>query len=137
MPYPSKRSDERLGHRSQAEMATEKIEIDAPTKIPEPDPDWCHIARYAWDAYVNSPLNVYFTESDLAFGWMTCHAIHEAYKTGAAMKLVAAESMMRNALFNESDRRRVKIELSHKEPETNPTVDKNVAEFRARRRRAE
>lgn len=136
MPYPSKRSDERLGHRSQEELAVDKIEAEAPTEIPEPDPDWCPIAKYAWNAYVNSPLNIYFTESDLAFGWMTCHAIHEAYKSGAAMKLAAAESMMRSALFNESDRRRVKIELTQKEAPSNPTVDKNVAEFRERRRAA-
>lgn len=134
MPYPAKRSDERMGHRSKEELTVDKIEVGGPVRVPEPDPDWCPIALYSWEAYVSSPLNIYFTESDLAFGWMACHAIHEAYKTGAAMKIAAAESFMRSALFNESDRRRASIEITRQEPETNPTVDKNVADFRDRRR---
>ncbi len=134
MPGFPKRSDERMGHRTKDEQTVDKIEIGGPVRIPEPDPNWCPIALYAWEAFKTSPLNIYYTETDLAFGWMACHSIHEAYESGAAMKLQAAESFMRNGLFNESDRRRVKIELTQKEPESNPVVDKNVADFRARRR---
>ena len=136
MPGIPKRSDERLGHRTQDELVVDKIEMGGPVRIPEADPSWCPIAVYAWEAYLASPLNIYFTESDLAYGWMACHAIHEARKSGAAMKMEAAQSFMRNALFNEADRRRIKIELTRKEPEENPTVNKNVADFRSRRRNA-
>ena len=129
-----KRTEERLGHRTAAELTVDKVEIGGPVRIPEPDPSWCPIALYAWDAYKSSPLNIYYTETDIAYGWMTCHAIHEAYDSGSAMKLQAMESLMRNGLFNEADRRRVKIEVTRAEPETNPAVDKNVADFRARRR---
>lgn len=134
MPSPAKRSDERMGHRTKDELTVDKVEIGGPVRIPEPDPEWCPIALFAWEAYKASPLNIYYTETDLAYGWMACHAVHEAYKTGAAMKIQAAESFMRNGLFNEADRRRIKIEVMRKEPETNPDVDKNVADFRARRR---
>lgn len=134
MPNYVKRTDERMGHRSKEEMTVDKIEIGGAVRIPDPNPAWLPIALYSWEALISSPLNIYFTESDLAFGWVTCEAIHNAVKDGSAMKMVAAESMMRNALFNEADRRRVKIELTRKEPEKNPTVDKNVADFRSRRR---
>lgn len=137
MPGFPKRSDERMGHRTKEEMTVDKIEVGGPVRVPEPDPDWHPIALYAWEAFVGSPLNIYYTETDLAFGWMACDAIDSAYLSKSAMKIQAAESMMRNALFNESDRRRVKIELTRKEPEENPTVEKNVADFRARRRAAE
>lgn len=133
MPNIPKRSDERMGHRTKEELTVDKIEVGGLVRVPDPDPEWCPIALYAWEAYTSSPLNVYFTESDLAFGWMACHAVHEAYKTGAAMKIQAAESFMRNALFNEADRRRASIEITRQEPESNPAVDKNVADFRARR----
>lgn len=137
MPGMPKRSDERMGHRTAAEQTVDKVELGGPVRIPEPDPSWSPIALFAWEAYKSSPVNIYYTETDIAYGWMTCHAIHEAYESGSAMKLQAMESLMRNGLFNEADRRRVKIEVTQKEPVTNPTVDKNVSEFRARRRASE
>lgn len=137
MPGIPKRSDEKLGHRTNAELTVDKIEVGGPVRIPEPDEDWHPIALYAWEAFKSSPLNIYYTETDLAYGWMTCDAIDAAYLSKSAMKIAAAESMMRNGLFNEADRRRVKIEITRAEPETNPVVDKNVADFRARRQARE
>lgn len=134
MPPVPKRSDERHGHRTKAETGTiDKIQIGGPVRIPDPDPDWQPIANYAWEAFVSSPLSVYYTETDIAFGWMTCDAIDAAYLSKAAMKIAAAESMMRNALFNEAERRRVNIEITREEPAKDPTVTKNVSDFRARR----
>lgn len=137
MPGTPKRSDERLGHRTKEEMTVDKIEVGGPVRVPEQDPDWHPIAVYAWEAFLASPLNIYFTETDLAFGWMACDAIDAAYLSKSAMKIQAAESMMRNALFNEADRRRVKIEITREEPKQDPTVVKNVSDFRDRRRKAE
>jgi len=134
MPNPAKRTDERLGHRSKEQMTVDKIEVGGPVRVPEPDQDWHPIALYAWEAFVSSPLSMYYTETDLAFGWMTCDAIDAAYLSKAAMKITAAESMMRNALFTEQSRRQVKIEITRTEPEQDPTVAKNVSDFRSRRR---
>lgn len=134
MPMPKKRSDETHGHRTKAEVGTiDKIQVGGPVRVPEPDEDWHPIAVYAWQAFLASPLSVYYTETDIAFGWMTCDAIDAAYLSKAAMKIAAAESMMRNALFNESERRRVKIEITREEPIKDPTVTKNVTDFRSRR----
>ena len=52
------------------------------------------------------------------------------------MKIAAAESLMRNALFNEADRRRVRIEVTRKPPAPDQTVEDNVAQFRNRRKNA-
>lgn len=135
MPAIPKRSDEKMGHRTKAELGTiDRIEVGGPVRVPEPGEHWCDIARYAWEAYVSSPLNIYFTETDLTFGWVTCEAIHNAVRDGSAMKVAAAESMMRNALFNEAERRRVRIEIARAEPEPDAVAEKNVADFRARRR---
>lgn len=134
MGIAQKRSDERMGHRTQQELVTDSIPAsEKPLRWPEPDEDWHPIALYAWQAFKDSPMNVYYTETDIAFGWMACDAVDAAYLSKAAMKISAAESLMKAALFNEQARRQVKIEIARKEPETNPTVDKNVADFRARR----
>jgi hypothetical protein len=137
MPAIPKRTEDRMGHRTQAEQTVDKVVVGGPVRIPEPDEDWHPIALFAWEAFKASPLNIYYTETDMAFGWMTCDAIDAAYLSKSAMKIQAAESMMRNGLFNEADRRRIRIEVTRQEPETNPTVDKNVTDFRARRRQAE
>lgn len=129
-----KRSEDRMGHRTRDELTVDKIEVGGPVRVPEPDEDWHPIALFAWEAFKSSPLNIYYTETDLAYGWMTCDAIDAAYLSKSAMKITAAESMMRNGLFNEADRRKVKIEITRSAPETNPVVDQNVADFRARRR---
>jgi hypothetical protein len=135
---PPKRSDEKLGHahKGQADQRPiDKVEQTKDLRIPDPNPDWCVIALYAWQAYLDSPLKQFYTETDIAYGWMTANAIHIAATKGSAMQIAAAESMMRSALFNEADRRRVRVEVTRKEPEANPTAQKNKDELNERRRR--
>lgn len=136
MPLPIKRADERMGRpRSAADAAsnTDKIEFSADLTYPDPNPEWSSIALYAWNAYKNSPGSLYYSETDIAFGWITCEAIHVAVRDGSAMKVAAADSMMRAALFNEADRRKARIEYTRKPTEPNPEADANIAEYRARR----
>lgn len=136
MPMPKKRSDEKLGrpHTAQGNpQNVDKIEFEADLTVPEANPEWCYIAVQAWDTVVNHPARDFFADSDLIYGWMTCQAIHEAFVSGAAMKITAADSMMRAGLFNEADRRRAQIEITRKAPAANPTVEDNIAQFRKRR----
>lgn len=139
MVMPKKRSDEKVGRPHTAAgnpQNVDKFEIEGELRIPEPDPDWSPIAVYSWESLLTSPASVFYTETDLAYGWMTCAAIDQAYLSGAAMKIGAADSMMRRALFNEADRRLANIEITRKVPEANPTVEDNIAEFRKRRQAA-
>lgn len=136
MPGPiPKRADDRIGHPHEAGSAKQidKIEYTSDLKVPEANPDWTYIAKFSYQAFIDSPLKVYYTETDLVFGWMAAQAIHEAVSKPSPTKTLAAESFMRNGMFNEADRRRIRIELTRKEPEPNPVADKNVADFTARR----
>lgn len=138
MVYPTKRSEDRMGHKKVASSelpAIDKIVIeDEDMIVPEPDKRWSSIALYCWHAYLRSPVKKYFTETDYAFGWMACDAVDQAYKTGTATRINAAEQFMRSALFNESDRRRARVEITRKaEPKQETQADKNVSDFNARR----
>jgi|SRR5882757_1730098 len=133
---PIKRADERMGKpRSAADAPSniDKLEFSAELTYPEPDFEWHPIALYAWEAYKKSPGSIYYSETDIAFGWLTCEAIHVAARDGSAMKMSAADSMMRAALFNEADRRKARIEYTRKPVEPNPEADANIEEFRKRR----
>lgn len=136
MPSPMKRSDEKMGHPHSASGAAsnvDKIEVTSDLNIPEPNPYWSYIANYAWQSYLSSPGAIYYSDTDLTYGWVTCEAIDAAFLSGAAMKIAAADSMMRAGLFNEADRRKARIEYTRKPVEPNPEADANIAEFRARR----
>lgn len=138
MPARRKRSDERVGHAHEAKDAApdvDQIQFERQLVPPEPNPAWQPIAMYAWISFLESPLNEYYTETDLTYGWMTCEAIDTAIKSGmSAMRVQAADSMMKSALFNEDARRRVRIELVRKEPEPNQDAQKNRDDLEARRR---
>jgi hypothetical protein len=133
----SKREGEALGHArvaKEAQLPVDKVEFATEIRSIEPDPNWCEIAKYAYRAFLESPLKQFHTETDVAFGWMTADAINTAYRDKSAMKIASAESMMRAALFSESDRRRVRIEVTHKEPESNPVAQQHKNELEERRR---
>ena len=130
-----KREEDRLGHAHEAAGANPvtKVGFEATLVPPAPNPEWVDIALSAYQAFLDSPLNAYYAQTDLVYGWMTAQAIHQAVKSPTSTKTLAAESMMRSALFNEADRRRIRIELTRKEPDIDPVVEDNVAQFRQRR----
>lgn len=136
---PMKRSDERAGHPKTAAgpaSNVDKIEFVSDLNVPDANPDWSYIAQYSWESYLNSPGALYYSDTDLVYGWMTCDAIDVAFKDKSAMKVAAADSMMRAGLFNEADRRKARIEYTRKPTEPNPEADANIAEYRARRGRS-
>ncbi len=140
MVYPTKRSEDRMGHAKTSKdnlPDIDKVEFEATIRLPAQNPEWSPIAKYAWKGVKNSPLRKYWTETDYAFAWAACDALDVAVKRKNATLIAAAESMMRSAMFNESDRRRARIELTRKsntEGNKSPAVAKNVADFNARRR---
>lgn len=130
-----KREEDRLGHAHAAAGVNPvtKVGFEATLVPPEPNPAWVPIAQSAYQAFLDSPLSAYYAQTDLVYGWMSAEAIHQAVVKPSPTKTLAAESMMRSALFNEADRRRIRIELTRKEPEVDPVVKDNVAQFRQRR----
>lgn len=133
MPMPKKREDEKLGRPHSAADPADKVEFDGEINPPEPNEFWHPVALFAWEEWLKSPVTQFATGTDYAFAWAACEALDSAIQTGAAMKIQAAESMMRNALFTEQARRAARIEVTRKTPEPDAKVEDNVSEFRARR----
>lgn len=134
MPMPRKREDEKMGRPNGAKEQVDKVEVEGEiSKVPEPNPLWHPVALYAWEGWLKSPVRQFATETDVAFAWAACEALNIALDSGAAMKIQAAESMMRNALFTEQARRNARIEITRRAPEPDKQVEDNVSEFRKRR----
>lgn len=81
--------------------------------IPEPDPDWHYIARYVWDAMLESGANRYYESTDWAVLFSICDDISYYKRTGkrSGQMLATINGMLTSLLLTEGDRRRVGIEL--------------------------
>ena len=133
MPMPKKREDEKLGRPNGAAQHVDKVEFELELEFPPADSMWEPIALYAWESYKKSPVLRFATQTDIAFAWAACDALSRAVERGSATTIMAAESMMKSALFTEQARRNARIELTRKAPEPDSQIEDNVAEFRKRR----
>lgn len=81
--------------------------------IPEPDPDWHHIARYLWDGMLESGAARFYESSDWAVLFSLCDDItyYKRCERRSGQMLSSINSMMTSLLCTEGDRRRVGIEL--------------------------
>lgn len=81
--------------------------------VPEPDPDWHYIARYVWDAMLESGANRYYESTDWAVLFSICDDISYYKRTGkrSGQMLATINGMLTSLLLTEGDRRRVGIEL--------------------------
>ena len=121
-----KRSAERKGHRTQAELAVSKGTMRSVSK-PKPNPDWHDIARYAFDqAMGKSGTADWAQNSDWLVAWMLAENIDDYLKSSrrSAMAMAEIRQLMSDLMFTESSRRRVGIEL---EEEVVPEIDPGVA----------
>lgn len=81
--------------------------------IPEPDPDWHHIARYLWDGMLESGASRFYESTDWAVLFSVCDDITYYKRCGkrSGQMLASINSMLTSLLCTEGDRRRVGIEL--------------------------
>lgn len=81
--------------------------------IPEPDPDWHHIARYLWDGMRESGASRFYESSDWAVLFSLCDDItyYKRCEKRSGQMLSSINSLMTVLLCTEGDRRRVGIEL--------------------------
>lgn len=113
-PVP-KRSNQKHGHRSQAEMDEyEKVTVDAPPAVmPDPEESWHQIAKDWYTALKDSGQSKFYEPSD----WATARYLAEAMSRNLAagrfsgQLFAAIMSGMSSLLVTEGDRRRVKLEL--------------------------
>lgn len=125
------RSNERLGHRTEAELAVTVAPSGTPEEIPQPppNPDWHPLAKSWYASFGVSGQKIWYEASD----WMmlmvaaeqisrelnekvigvTVHGA-KVYGTSpmSASSIAAVTKIATNALATEADRRRVKAELT-------------------------
>ena len=129
-----KRSAERKGHRTQAELAVSKGTMRSVSK-PKANPDWHYIAKYAFNqAMGKSGTADWAQNSDWLAAWLLAENIDDYLKSSrrSAMAMAEIRQLMSDLMFTESSRRRVGIEL---EEEVAPEVDPGVAGVNAARDR--
>lgn len=110
-----KRSSERMGHRSKADMETEKLVIPGVVKVPTADPNWHKVAKSWYASLAESGQSVYFEPSDWAAAQFTAEAMTHTLDIGGAKisssLFTAVWSAMNDLLTTEGARRRVRLEL--------------------------
>lgn len=135
-PSP-KRSEERKGHRTQAELAVTKGTA-RPVSKPKANPDWCYIAKYAFtQAMGKSGTNDYAQNSDWLAAWFLAEQLDDYVRSSRRSSMAAAEirQLMGDLMFTESSRRRVGIELEEPVAEKSDPGVEGVAAARERLRR--
>lgn len=133
-----KRSDERHGHRTQAEQAgVTKAAGAAPCEAPPPRDTWHSTARDWYLSLAASGQSAFYEPSD----WATARYIAEAMSLNleqgkfSAILFSAVLSGASSLLATEGDRRRLKLELERAPAEPDPaqeTAVSNIADARAR-----
>lgn len=134
-PAP-KRSDERHGHRSAAEKATEKVEQTGTVEIPAPSDTW-HPSAAAWFASLEqSGQSRFYEPSD----WQNAHYCASLMSLSLTDEKVNAQlvsqvrGLMTDLLVTEGARRRVSLEIVRPAP-TTPATNGNVTVMDDRRKR--
>lgn len=120
-----KRSEERMGHRSKAEMdSITKAPSGPPEDLPDlpaPDPDWDDIATGWYLSLRESGQAVFYQPSDWAVARYAAELMSrvlDCSERGPNGQLVAAlNSVMSSLLTTEGDRRRARMELERKAPD--------------------
>ena len=103
--------------------------------IPDPDTDWCKVARMTFDSAQESGASAFYESTDWAMLYLLCDQIDYLYrtsKTGEARNrspemLKAILNGLGNLLMTEGDRRKLRIELT----KPDPTEGAELAEVKA------
>lgn len=139
MPTTPKRSHQRHGHRTRAEL--ESVDTSqrgsAPIEWPDPDPEWHPIAAEWFTSLPQSGQVVFFEPSDVAYAKLVAHAMSTNLHQGrfSSQLFVAVMAGANDCLSTEASRRRLRVELQKDEPE-DPEYLAAVASIADRRRPA-
>lgn len=138
MPGPiPKRSDQRAGHRTKAELAR-KVSRSQAVAQPAPDPDW---HPYATDFYValrESGQADYYEPSDWELArflaQMMTHVLYSSRPSSEMFKAIL--SGMQDLGVTEAARRRMRVEVDRSDPDADKVDDAKVAVMNRYRRAA-
>lgn len=127
MPAHKKRSEERTGHRTKAELDVVSNGEMQPVRWPRASKDWCYAVKEFYNGVKNSGQVYWFQQSDIVRLRFLCDEMDRYKKAGkqSAMMYTAITSEMSNLMISEADRRKANIELQH--PASNAEEDAQVA----------
>lgn len=136
-PVP-KRSDQ--VRRTNNKGTQEKVYVEGPVEIPEPNEKWHPAARQLWDSLPESGQSRYYEPSDWALAYVLMedltHYLRSRSRPG--VKLSAILSGLTSLLVTEGDRRRVRMEIERAGHESDlPDADPTVAIMADYRKMAE
>jgi hypothetical protein len=123
VPRQPKRSDQRHGHRTRAEIAAA-----APTKAaarvetcgPEPPVDLGEQGQRFFQSLRTSGQSVYYTDSDWETAALLSFAVQKFYDRPSAMLLSSIHQMLGALAVTEGERRKLRLELSNDVDENDP-----------------
>ncbi|GAA1645924.1 hypothetical protein GCM10009700_35400 [Brevibacterium sanguinis] len=127
IPARKKRSEEKTGHRTKAELAVVSHGEMQPVKWPRARKTWSYAVKEFYNSVKDSGQTYWYQQSDVSRLRLFCDEL-ERYKSSgrqSAMMYAALTSEMSNLMVSESDRRKANIELQH--PESNEEEDAQVA----------
>lgn len=132
-PIP-KRSDMRAGHRTAAELDTDKVASTDEVMVPDVDPTWHPIAYDWYCSLARSAQSQFYEQSDWEHARYVAQAMSHNLNAGkfSANLFAAVISAMGELGSTEGARRRMKIEIQRTIEE--PTAD--VTPIERYRRRA-
>jgi hypothetical protein len=92
---------------------------------PDPDEDWCKVARMMWDAGMESGATEFYESTDYAALYLLCDQIDYLYRTNKAGEakprspemFKAIMTGLGNLLVTEGDRRKLRVELTKPDPD--------------------
>jgi len=103
-----------MGHRTKAELKTDKAPAALNVLAPDPDPDWHPIARMYWDSFHESGQVRFWESSDWAAAFDAMDEItryKESPRRSSQMR-AAIDSILARLAVTDGDRRRLRIELT-------------------------
>lgn len=131
-----KRSEERMGHRSKAEMAAvQKVPVQASVvDQPPADPAWHQLARDWYESLAESGQAIFFEPSDWAAArYVAAIMTRNIEATRFNGQLFGSLwQAMNDLMTTEGSRRRLRLELEREKVDTGARVASIIADYRMR-----
>lgn len=124
-----KRSDQRHGHRTKAEMAgTTRADGAAVVSVPEPDPEWHEVAREWYSALGQSGQSQFYEPTDWQQARVLAHILDRLMRADRPSPELfkAWQSGAAELLTTEGARRRVRVELVRPQAEEKPRMGRSA-----------
>ncbi len=131
-----KRSEERMGHRTKAEMAAvQKVPVQAAVvDQPPADPDWHPLAQDWYESLAESGQAIFFEPSD----WAAARYVAAIMTRNVNAPRFNAQlfgslwTAMNDLMTTEASRRRLRLELERAKPDSGAQAASIIADYRMR-----